>query len=538
MSNFMDSILATRPTKTAFNLSHEVKLSTDIGMITPIFCQEVIPGDVFKINVETLVRFAPMIAPIMHRVNVKTEFFYVPFRLLWDDYEDFLGGGKDGTANPPFPTISITGMIKPGSLCDYLGLPVPSHPVSDSRSEITVSILPFRAYWMIWNEYYRDQNLTDEISFEIDGGSHTIGSDSSLLQCKYRAWEKDYFTSALPWPQRLPNPVSVPVVGNAPVSFVNSGETFFYPSSNAPTSEIPLDVKYSKYFSSGAAGTLNLTNAGTPYLRVDNTRQLSVNLSDAASVNVNELRRAFALQRWLELSARSGSRLTEVIYAHFGERVPDGRLQRPEFLGAIKTPVVVSEVMQTSASDKESTPQGNYAGVGTSYGNGFIFKRKFVEPGLIIGLMTVIPRSSYQQGIPKIFKKFDRFDYYWPQFAHLGEQEIKNYELYYEYDSSQPDYKTNDSVFGYTPRYAEYRFINSSVHGDFTSSLNFWHMGRIFSGRPGLNTDFITCQADRSSTGLNRVFAVTGTQTHHLWCQLFINCKALRPLPKYGTPGL
>lgn len=560
MSDFFNSIPVKAPKSTAFDLSHEVKLSCDFGQVVPFFMQEIISGDVFKVNVETLVRFAPLIAPIMHRVNVKIEFFYVPTRIIWDDFEDFIGGGEDGTANPPFPTLHITGAVKAGSLLDYMGIPVTTeqnfHPTSTPGNEILplldINALPFRAYWMIWNEYYRDQNLTDEVRFSTSSGTSSISANAGFFIVGKRAWEKDYFTSALPFPQRLPNPVSVPIVGEASVSFVPTADqqSFAYgvgsTTAGNPISYGDLAVgpfnKAGSFVRASIGTNSNSDTAANGSLRgkvaIDNSASLRVNLQDAASVNINELRKAFSLQRWLENSARSGARLKEILLSHFGVLVPDGRLQRPEFLGALKTPVVISEVMQTSATDQASTPQGTYAGTGTSYGRGFIFKKRFLEPGYVIGVMSVMPRSAYQQGIPKIFKKFDRFDYYWPEFAHLGEQEIKNYELFYDYGSSNEDFLANDETFGYTPRYAEYRFINSSVHGDFATNLNFWHMSRIFDSRPALNTEFVTVRAGRGSDSLNRIFAVEETNVNHLWCQLYVNCRALRPLPKYGKPGL
>jgi len=309
-----------------------------------------------------------------------------------------------------------------------------------------------------------------------------------------------------------------------------AGNVFFKPG-NQGLDDASDSFLYADSFNSGNDG---LTGTSRTYFNPNGS--LKADLSQATGISINELRRGFSLQRWLENNARGGARYIEQILSHFGVRSSDARLQRPEYLGGTKTPVVISEVMQTSES--QTTPQGNYAGTGTSFGVGRAFKRFFEEHGYIIGIISIMPRSAYQQGVPRHFKKFDKFDFYWPEFAHLGEQEIKNSEIYYDYDSSVLAQKENDKLFGYSPRYAEYRFINSSVHGDMATTLNFWHLGRIFDSRPGLNGDFVTCKSDTQDTGLNRVFAVTDTNSHHLWVQMYVNCKALRPLPKYGTPGL
>ena len=544
--SIFSSIRVRSPKRTAFDLSHEVKLTCDFGELVPFFCQDVIPGDTFKVSVETFVRFAPLIAPVMHRVNVFTHFFFVPYRLVWDEWREFITGGEDGSAAPVFPRVSLSGVHGPsndlgiGSLADYLGVPVGNGSASTS-SNLAINLLPFRSYQLIWNEYYRDQNLQDEVDFSLSSGIFS-GSDFNAsssnpnthgcrecLQLRNRCWEKDYFTSALPFPQRFPSPVTVPVNGTVDIVAGKTGN-------NQSGIFVNNDGTI--------AATGNVENASGLGMRVngqpgyyDPRGTLRGEFNDSSNITINELRRAFSLQRWLENNARAGSRYIEQILSHFGVRSSDARLQRPEYLGGGKSPVVISEVLQTS--ETANSPQGNMAGNASSYGVSHSFKRFFEEHGIVLGILSILPRSNYQDGLPKLFGKFDKFDYYFPEFAHLGEQEIKHYEAYCDLSKSLDD-AANSKVFGYTPRYAEYRFVNSSVHGFFRSDLNFWHLGRVFSksNQPVLNGSFVEVRAGNSSTGLNRIFAVEDTTYDRLWVQMFVKFLALRPLPKYGTPGI
>lgn len=545
--SIFSSIRVRKPKRTAFDLSHEVKLTCDFGELIPFFCQDVIPGDTFKVSVETFVRFAPLIAPIMHRVNVYTHFFFIPYRLVWDEWREFITGGEDGTASPVFPRVSFSGaagtvghLVSVGSLMDYFGVPVENGTLTSS-SNLQINLLPFRAYQLVYNEYYRDQNLQQDVDFSLGSGIFSVTKDYSnsgsgapgCRECfilRNRCWEKDYFTSALPFPQRLPVPVTVPVNGTVDIV-------------SAPTLGKQSGIFVNNDGSIASSG--NVENASGLGMRVDGKPgfydprgTLHGEFNDSSNITINELRRAFSLQRWLENNARAGSRYIEQILSHFGVRSSDARLQRPEYLGGGKSPVVISEVMQTS--ETANSPQGNLAGNASSYGVSHSFKRFFEEHGLVIGILSVMPRSNYQDGLPKLFGKFDKFDYYFPEFAHLGEQEIKQYEAFCNLSESLDSGASNSKLFGYTPRYAEYRFVNSSVHGYFRTSLNFWHLGRIFSKEnpPVLNSSFVEVRATGSSTGLNRIFAVEDTSYDRLWIQMYVKFTALRPLPKYGTPGL
>lgn len=551
MANIFNSIRMKRPRRNAFNLSYESKLTLNMGELVPIMCMPVVPGDKFRVKTESLVRLAPLVAPMMHRVNVFTHYFFVPNRLVWNQWEDFITKGVDGDDVPVLPSLRLSpdlfssnpsAFFGDGTLWDYLGLPSlksvggaefpnPSPNGVTAPQNYRVSSLPFRAYQLLYNEYYRDQNLTDPVDISLNSGFEDTLHALNLLQLRRRAWEKDYFTSALPWLQRGPE-VTVPIQG--------SGDT--------------LDVKYDKgsdttqrwidsdlrSFENGVAydatfsteGNLHFSrligvNGGTdnraPELDPNGTLKVNV---DEMGININDLRTSNALQRWFERNARGGSRYIEQILSHFGVRSSDARLQRPQFLGGGRMPISVSEVLQTSSTD-ETSPQANMAGHGISAGINNGFKHYFEEHGYIIGIMSITPRTGYQQGVPRDFTKFDNMDFYFPEFAHLSEQEIKNQELFLSSDTSY-----NGSTFGYAPRYSEYKYHQSEAHGDFRGNLSFWHLNRIFEDRPNLNTTFVECKPS------NRVFATSETEDDKFWVQMYHDVKALRLMPKYGTPML
>lgn len=551
MANIFNSIRLKRPKRNVFNLSYENKLTMNMGELVPIMCMPIVPGDKFRVNTEALVRLAPLVAPMMHRVNVYTHYFFVPNRLLWDKWEDFITKGIDGEDAPVFPKIGITqsltpsvfnqGLVKDGSLWDYLGLPsigkigsiVDPNPSPNSvfvPDNYTVSALPFRAYQMIYNEYYRDQNLTEPIPFSL--GSDASADRFNLLSLRRRAWEKDYFTSALPWLQRGPE-VTVPIggsFGNVVLDTSNPNNVQKFVTAGGGTN--PLQGNNFLVGAPGLGqGKLRFgQSSGQPVvdtdLYLDPNGSLKVEVSDNGGISIQDLRTSNALQRWFERNARGGSRYIEQILAHFGVRSSDARLQRPQFLGGGKMPIAVSEVLQTSQTT-ESSPQANMSGHGISAGVNNGFKHYFEEHGYVIGLMSIMPRTGYQQGVPRDFTKFDNMDFYFPEFAHLSEQEIKNQELYV---SDDPTY--NEGTFGYTPRYAEYKYHESEAHGDFRGNMSFWHLNRIFEDKPNLNTTFVECNPS------NRVFATSKTRDDKFWVQIYQDVKALRLMPKYGTPML
>lgn len=540
MANIFNSVKLKRPRRNVFNLSYESKLTVNAGELVPIMCKPVVPGDKFRVNTEMLVRLAPLVAPMMHRVNVFTHYFFVPNRLVWNQWEDFITKGVDGTDAPAFPTLKLPSTVDTanghrlfgdGSLWDYLGLPslnqignatfqAQSPNGVKAPAGYEVSALPFRDYLLIYNEYYRDQNLTSEIEFSRDGGSIEAITTNPLLMLRRRAWEKDYFTSALPWVQRGPE-VTVPVSGaggSMDVELKSTAADQYFVSSSGSRPTGKLEVVNGVLFANHEPSS---TSVGA-YLSPNN---FQVNV-DEMGVSINDLRTSNALQRWFERNARSGSRYIEQILSHFGVRSSDARLQRPQFLGGGRVPVSVSEVLQTSSTN-ETSPQANMAGHGISASVNHGFTRYFEEHGYIIGIMSVMPRTGYQQGVPKDFRKFDNMDFYFPEFAHLGEQEIKNEEVYLsQYDAD------NTGTFGYTPRYAEYKYSLNEAHGDFRGNMAFWHLNRIFSEKPNLNTTFVECNPS------NRVFATAETSDDKYWIQIYQDVKALRLIPKYGTPML
>jgi hypothetical protein len=481
-----------------FDLSHERKLSCSMGKLVPIMVEEIVPGDTFKVNTEMLIRIAPMLAPVMHQINVFTHFFFVPFRLIWQNWETFITGGADGNQAPAPPTIyfSPSGV---GTLADHMGMP------TDTVANVIMSALPFRAYAMIYNEWYRDNNLQQKVPVSLADGDDITTHHLTLLT---RNWEKDYFTSALPWPQRG-NAVSVGVQGTAPLYLRDAS------SANVPLVGVSTDADTANIIADGGN-----TPAG-PY-------PTFADLSTAAPISINILRQAFQIQKWMERSARGGARYVESLLAHFGVRSSDARLQRPEYLGGGKSPVVISEVLQTAY--EPDSPLATMAGHGFSHHASHSFKKSFEEHGLVLGIMSILPRTAYQQGLPRMFSRKTRYDYYWPEFSHLGEQAVLGKELYMDGDFTTGESVADNTPFGYQGRYDEYRRRESSVHGEFRTTLDFWHMGRKFTSRPLLNEAFI--QADPTK----RINAVTTGD--NCWIQLKNQVSALRPIPKVGEPGL
>lgn len=521
--NLFNSIAIRKPQHNAFDMTHDFKFSGNMGTLIPIMCEEAIPGDYHMLAGSCMVRFAPMLAPIMHRVDVTLHYFFVPYRILWPGWEDFITNGGLAETPPAFPTMyynSGTGTWYSGGLLDFLGLP---QPIVGGGSE-TVSALPFAAYQKIYNDYYRDQNLIPEVPYELIDGSN-MANVANLFQLRNRAWEHDYFTSCLPFAQKGAA-VDLPL---GTVELASNWQTIANGNPHFNSFATGGDI-----VNGGLAATLHTPasiggNLGAAITDVAGDPDNDVYAYDpagtlqVAATTINDLRRAEMLQQWLELNARAGTRYTEFLQAHFNVRPEDARLQRPEYITGVKTPVVISEVLNTTGT--VDAPQGNMAGHGISVTSGNFGKYAVKEHGLIMGIMSVLPKTAYQQGIQRHWlKTTDAFEYYFKQFENIGEQEVLNREVYAFQDVA------GDNTFGYVPRYAEYRFANNRVAGDFRSTQNFWHMGRIFSAAPSLNAQFVT------SDPTTRIFAVTDPSVAHLYCQVLNKWTAVRPMGKFGTP--
>lgn len=502
MANVFNSVAVRKPSRNTFNLSHDVKFSGDMGELIPIVCEEVLPGDVWRMRSEVLVRLAPMIAPVMHNVNINVEYFFVPNRLVWSNWEGFISPEQPNSVPPSHPYVSFGSAVAAGSLADYLGLPLGS-------GFGPINALPFAAYNKIWNEYYRDQNLQTEVPDTCTNGLN--GSWGAGTNVRRRAWQHDYFTGSLPFAQKGAA-VDIPYsIGNIPVRVADQTT-----NNNGVIIENNINTMLLR---------ANTSTIPSSQVADGSTNQLFVSMNDAGQGGtINDLRIAMRTQEFLERQARGGSRYIEQIRMQFGVKSSDARLQRPEFIGSTRSPIVISEVLQTSESS--STPLAEMAGHGIGVQSGKYFRYYAEEHGFMFAMLSVTPKTAYFQGIPKKFLRSDMYDYAWPVLAHIGEQPVLNKEIYAATDGK------NNEVFGYVPRYSEYRFIPSAVRGEMRTSLKFWHLSREFSARPTLSSSFIECNPSK------RIFAVQDGAVDSLWMHAFHSIKCSRLLPKYGTPTL
>lgn len=543
------SVQGLRPRLTKWNLSYSKKFTTDMGKLIPIMCDEVVPGDVFKIGNRCVIRFQPLVAPILHEVSVYTHYFFVPYRLLWSDWENFITGGEDGTFTgtlpnfwfdvwksyeQDFPSAQTASIMASGTLWDYLYNGVPNANDSGWSSEgeaysnlESLMAFPLYAYNFIWNEFYRDENVDDEVALY----------NPFVLR---RRWKKDYFTSALPWRQRGVAP-ALPV----DTSF-DSGNLTDFLSTTSATSQAGANVvmvnpevgpnqpstpQFRLSSAVGGQSALDLAAQVNENLNLQLRNYLNGNVT-TTTFDVNDLRLAFQVQKWLERNARSGSRYTEQLRAHFGVSPTDDRLQRPEYIGGTKQGVIFSEVLQTSSTGQTgaTTPQGNMAGHGLSADGNFAGRYKVREYGLIMGIMSVVPKSTYSYGFNRQWLRQTKYDFYFPEFAHLGEQAIQFREIWENFGEGTTEEKNAKGIFGYQGRYDEMRYKPSTVHSGMRKTFDYWHLSREFSACPHLNSAFLECNpskrifADQNSDGLIVDFANVIT--------------ALRPIPYVAEPGL
>lgn len=499
------SFILPKPRTSQLNLSHNNKFTCDMGEIIPFLCTQVVPGDTMKGNAQFKIDFEPQIKPVMHNVDVFTYFFYVPNRILMDDWKKFIIG-EDDTIVPPY--INFTN-VSIGSLADYLGVP------TGVANPLKISALPFRAYDEIFNHYFRDDHLQEDLVVSHESGEDTTTNTALQNVC----WEKDYFTTCTT-EQQYGDSVSFKLSGTANVVNKDSSQQPFC-LQNSPSNIVTLYGGNQL----GSSAEVRM-NPGAPNLHVAiRDDALEANLESVDPFSISLFRQAMILQSYYEKLNISGNRYNEYMKTFYGQTIPDSTLSKPEYLGGGRTPVVFSPVLQTSQST-DTSPQGNQSGYATSLHVSHNFSRHFNEHGFLIGLCVLKPQSGYFQGVKKELTYESRLDYFCPDFIGLSEQPVYNKEIYAQGTDE------DNVVFGYNPRYSELKTIPSSVHGHFRTDEDMYHMDRKFTSLPVLGSDFVTCKPT------TRIFAVESAgNVDHLRIVCGISLHATRQVPKFSLPS-